>query len=187
MLPTFLSVRWQRPGLDPAQRTLGLAMLSPAELTRAGSDNFVAGRMILRTLAGELLGIDPTVVPLAATCPDCGGPHGQPRVPGLTVSLSRCATAIVAVAALTGTVGVDVEPLDGTAERSAAITAVVGSGGIRRWTSVEAMLKADGRGLRIDPRTVSVTESSATLDDVRYQLWHPELAADLRSTIAWRA
>ena len=158
LLPDFILVRWQRPRLDSTRQAV--VMLSPDELTRVGDRGFVQGRMLLRTLAGELLFLDPAAVPLSATCPDCGGPHGQPRIPGLTVSLSRCATAIVAVAALKGTVGIDVEPLRGTAERDAAIADVAGGGGIRHWTSVEAALKADGRGLRVDPRGVTVTGSS---------------------------
>jgi 4'-phosphopantetheinyl transferase len=186
-LPAFLQLRWQRPGLSPAQRAVGLAILSPAELTRAGSDSFLQGRMLVRTLAGELLGIHPRAVPLSATCPDCGGPHGQPRIPGLSVSLAHCATAIVAVAALEGSVGVDVEPLHGSRERDAAIAEVAGAGGIRRWTSVEAVLKCDGRGLRVDPRSVHVTEGSATVGDARYALWHPELDVDLQTTVAWRS
>ena len=154
-LPGFIRIRWQRPGPDPTKRSHPL--LSPEELTRVGDHGFIQGRMLLRTLAGELLGLDPVAVPLSATCPDCGRPHGQPRISGLTVSLARCATAIVAVAALEGSVGVDVEPLDGTRERDAAIADVAGGGGIRHWTSVEAALKADGRGLRVDPRNVVVT------------------------------
>jgi 4'-phosphopantetheinyl transferase len=184
-LPGFIRIRWQRPELDPTMRSL--AVLSPEELTRVGDQGFVQGRMLLRKLAGELLGLDPVAVPLSASCPDCGGPHGQPRIPGLTVSVSRCATAIVAVAALEGTVGVDVEPLEGTAERAAAIADVAGGGGIRHWTSVEAALKADGRGLRVDPRNVAVTGASATVGDARYELWHPELAGDLQTTVAWRS
>ncbi|WP_309617834.1 hypothetical protein [Salinibacterium sp.] len=184
-LPDFIRIRWQRPSLDPT--TPSLAVLSPEELTRVGDRGFIQARMLLRELAGELLCLDPAAVPLSATCPDCGGPHGQPRIPGLTVSLSRCAAAIVAVAALEGSVGVDVEPLGGTAERDAAIADVAGGGGIRHWTSVEAALKADGQGLRVDPRGVNVTRVSATVGDARYELWHPELAGDLQTTVAWRA
>jgi 4'-phosphopantetheinyl transferase len=103
------------------------------------------------------------------------------------VSLSHCASAVVAVASVEGRLGVDVEPLDGSAERAAAIASVAGAGGIRRWTSVEAVLKCDGRGLRVDPRGVEVTTDSATLGDARYELWHPALAVDLQATIAWRA
>ena len=190
LLPDFIQLRWVRPDLRASERTLGLAILSPAELTRADSDSFIMGRMLLRTLAGEILGIDPQAVPLSATCPDCGAPHGEPRIPGLAVSLSRCATAVVAVAALEGSVGVDVEPRQGSAERAAAIEEVAGMGSIRaiqRWTSVEAALKADGRGLRLDPRHVDVTADSATLGDARYELWHPEPAPDLQVTVAWRA
>ena len=191
-LPELIRLSWQRPGLDASQRSTAMAMLSPAELSRAelsraGGDSIIQGRMLLRTLAGELLGLDPRAVPLSATCADCGGPHGQPRIPGLSVSLSHCATAVVAVATAEGHVGVDVEPLEGSTERAAAIAEVAGVGGIRRWTSVEAVLKCDGRGLRVDPREVAVTESSAALGDGRYQLWHPELAGDLQVTVAWRA
>ena len=208
VLPDFRRLSWQRPGLTAAARRAGLMMLSSVELTRVGSetgsDRFLQGRMLLRTLAGTLLSIDPAKVPLSATCPDCGGPHGQPRITGVAVSLSHCATAVVAVATLLGSVGVDVEPLEGSAARDAAIAAVAGEGGrisdggaggigggggirgIRRWTSVEAVLKADGRGLRVDPSEVSVNGSSAGLGDERYALWHPELDVALHTTVAWR-
>lgn len=193
LLPDSIQIRWERAGLDNSRRVLASAMLSPAETTRADSaaradcDSFLQGRMLLRTLAGDMLGLDPAAVPLSATCADCGGPHGQPRIPGLAVSLSRCATAIVAVAATAGAIGVDVEPLMGTAERIAAIASVAGDGGIRRWTSVEAVLKADGRGLRVDPRDVNVTGDSATLGNARFELWHPALDAGLHTTVARRA
>lgn len=60
-------------------------------------------------------------------------------------------------------VGIDVEPLDGTADRFTAIRAVAGpwasdvadgAEALTAWTTVEAVLKADGRGLEIDPRRV---------------------------------
>ncbi|MBW8872350.1 MAG: 4-phosphopantetheinyl transferase family protein, partial [Leifsonia sp.] len=40
----------------------------------------------------------------------------------------------------------------------------------RRWTAVEAVLKADGRGLRLPPDSVHVGRWTGSLDGVRYRL-----------------
>ena len=39
-----------------------------------------------------------------------------------------------------------------------------------RWTAIEATLKADGRGLRVDPSAVRLGNRRADLDGVRYRL-----------------
>jgi 4'-phosphopantetheinyl transferase len=77
-------------------------------------------------------------------------------------------------------VGIDAEPLAGDPSRFAAIREVCGRSAadvadgveaLRLWTTIEAVLKADGRGLDVDPRRVSVegiagtTGSTAWIDD----------------------
>jgi 4'-phosphopantetheinyl transferase len=163
-------------------------MLSPAELARyneAPTAAFLEGRVLLRELASDLTGVSPAKVIITAVCPDCGGPHGRPQLVGAPfyLSLSRCADAVVAVASDLP-IGVDVEPRDGSAARVEAIEQLTGQASIGHWTAVEAVLKADGRGLRVDPREVEVHGTSAQLGDAHYRLIEPELAPDLRVSIA---
>ncbi|GAB3607482.1 hypothetical protein GCM10027413_28910 [Conyzicola nivalis] len=130
---------------------------------------------LLAALASRLLGHPVTV---DHHCAHCGGTdHGQPRVEGAFVSLAR-AGALVAVAATTrGPVGVDIETVDGVA---ASGFDDVAFGDAERdriahadepdllratlWTAKEALLKAAGTGLRIDPRRVDVAEASAEIE-----------------------
>lgn len=157
----------------------------------AGAPDAAGGRALLRALAGELLGIAPQDVPLVQRCPDCGGPHGRPVIEGseLRVSLSRCALGTVAAAVWGRALGVDVEPRRLPAERLEAIRTIAGGEGVEHWTAVEAVLKADGRGLRVDPRRVRVAGTTAWIDGdpVRYALETPDLgpaAAGVQVTVA---
>ncbi len=95
---------------------------------------------LLRALVGD--------VPIANPCPFCGGPHGPVQLPGSPwrASVSYAGgLAVVGVVPLAGAsaFGLDAEP---------------GDAGLRGWTRVEAALKADGRGVRLDPASVVVTE-----------------------------
>jgi 4'-phosphopantetheinyl transferase len=150
-----------------------------------------AGRLLLRELAASELGIAPDDVPLVQRCPDCGGPHGRPVIEGsdLQVSLSRCALGAVAVAAWGRAIGVDIEPRELPAEQRLAIRTVAGGEGVGHWTAVEAVLKADGRGLRVDPSRVRVEGAIAWIEDetARYELDEPEAAPGVRVTVATAA
>ncbi|QEO10456.1 4'-phosphopantetheinyl transferase family protein [Protaetiibacter larvae] len=185
--------------LDPAAAGESeLALLSAVERRRFDESaltpgaRFLAGRALLRRLAGEQLGLAPHEVPLAAVCPDCGGPHGRPVVEGseLRVSLAHSAVGVVAVAAWGRDIGVDIEPLAATARSSPAIREVAGGRGLAHWTRVEAVLKADGRGLRVDPRAVQIAPRGGRLEariadrPTRYLLDEPDLAATLQVSVA---
>jgi 4'-phosphopantetheinyl transferase len=157
----------------------------------SGAAGAEAGRALLRRLAAEQLGVAPGDVPLEQRCPDCGGPHGRPVIAGsdLRVSLARCAGGAVAVAAWGADIGVDVEERAQSPERLAAIREVAGEqgrAGIARWTAVEAVLKADGRGLRVDPRLVRIDGDLATIGDgvARYRLHEPDAHPALQVTVA---
>lgn len=119
---------------------------------------FLAGRVLLRTLVSELTGLNPADVPLAATCPDCERPHGCPTLDGipLGVSLAHTDGLVVAAAAWNRPVGIDVERDRPGAE--SAIGSLTGYAALEHWVRVEAVLKADGRGLRVDPRDVVMEE-----------------------------
>jgi 4'-phosphopantetheinyl transferase len=126
-----------------------------------------------------------TMLPDPATritneCDRCGQPHGRVRVhrAGLHASVAYAgdlAIACVADAADLASVGIDAEPEhDGRRDRL-GMTGLVRPGElttVRDWTRIEAVLKADGRGLRVDPSAVRVSEPredgagawSATID-----------------------
>ncbi len=162
-----------------AHRETALGLLTAAEASRFAGDPsaecFLAGRMLLRGLAAELTGRGLASITVTAACPDCGREHGQPRVEGLFVSLSHAGNLAVAVASTSTPIGVDVERRDTGVERSGvtrltAIRRVAGGDDLEHWTRVEAVLKADGRGLRVDPTRVSIRNDRASLGGVGYAL-----------------
>lgn len=167
-------------------------MLSPAELERHDStvdarrDGFLAGRFVLRGLASELTGTPPADLDLTALCPDCGGPHGRPVLGGSGLHLSLThGSGVVVAAAWTAPVGIDVEG-DAGPERLAAIERLTGRASVQHWSRVEAVLKADGRGLRVDPSRVTVSGDTGWIDDStqRYGLSEVDLAPGVRVSVA---
>lgn len=181
-------LRWVRPAITAAQRADALLALTPPELTRyqaAGdaADAFLAGRALLRSLVSELTGMPPAAIRISANCPDCGGAHGRPLVEdcALHLSLSRCPSAIVAVASWDGPIGVDVEQHPASRSAIEAIETLTGTADLRQWTRLEAVLKADGRGLRVDPAAVSILETASAVEgtiagsDRRYLLTEPAI------------
>lgn len=114
-------------------------------------------------LLRELL---PAAVRLSNPCARCGGPHGAVRIEGadFVASVSYAGEyAVVAVGdrAAVSAIGVDAEPADDPRRDAAGMEGVLGRGeaSVRSWTRVEAALKADGRGLRVDPATVRIDET----------------------------
>lgn len=99
---------------------------------------------------------------LSNPCPECGGPHGALRLQGAdaVASVSYAGGfAVVAVAHGAAAIGVD-------AEAAALPSPAVGldrvlrpDATLRDWVRVEAVLKADGRGLRVDPSLVDIRSS----------------------------
>ncbi len=158
------------------RRGTALGLLTAAEASRFAVDptpeRFLAGRMLLRELAAELTGLPLESITVTAACPDCGREHGRPRADGVFVSLSHAGEFVIAAARTAAPVGVDAERRDVglAADRLAAIRLVAGGDGVEHWTRVEAVLKADGRGLRVDPAAVRIRHDRATLDGVGYAL-----------------
>ncbi|WP_345763241.1 4'-phosphopantetheinyl transferase family protein [Diaminobutyricibacter sp. McL0608] len=184
-------------------------LLTAAEFARYGSlrpepaRTFLAGRRLLRELVASVAGADPDEVVIEARCPFCGGAHGRPAVlappaaTNLRLGLAHSDGLVVAAAAWAPAVGIDVERSDAahTPERDRAIASVAGASGgdpLQHWTRVEAVLKADGRGLRVDPRSVRVTDDGddvrATIDgsDTRYTLEPLDLGPGHTASIAVR-
>lgn len=195
-LPNGALVGWAEPTLDAVERVAALNRLSALERGRAAAmpqvaqDSFLVGRVLLREIASVVARAPADSMVVSARCPDCGGAHGAPVIEGATVSVSlaRCATAVVVAASGTGRIGVDVEQRDGTADdRLSAIETLTGERSLRRWTRTEAVLKADGRGLRIDPADVAFDSDSASLrgSSQRYRVYEPELIPGIQVSVAW--
>ena len=155
----------------------------------------VDGHALLREMVAELTGLDVATIAITASCPDCGGTHGRPTVvghPELHVSLARTPGYVVAAVSGGasskggGPIGVDVELIAGSPERAAAVGALTGIQSLTHWTRVEAVLKADGRGLRVDPALVQVNGDIATLEGVRYRLSSLDLDSAVVVTLAER-
>lgn len=166
-----------------------------------------AGRGILRGLVAEFAGLAPSDVLVEARCPDCGGPHGRPVVMGpeaarsIRISLAYAGDTVIAAARRRHAVGVDAERRDGplVADRRTAVREITGSSGgemehddreddvdaLLHWTRIEAVLKADGRGLRVDPASVRFESRRGRLiasvpgDSRRYDVQTVALGDDL--------
>lgn len=132
---------------------------------------------LLRTEAARFHGVPEAAVLLAHECPRCGGTdHGRPlllptaalRSPA-QVSLARAGDLSVVAVSEAGPVGVDVEPA-GAADfpgfdAVAVHPAELGTDRTRVWVRTEALLKAHGTGLAVDPRTVAVDARGLTAWD----------------------
>ncbi|WP_435742750.1 4'-phosphopantetheinyl transferase family protein [Microbacterium sp. PMB16] len=116
---------------------------------------FLTGRALIRQLVLRLGG-GPRV-PLDSICPRCRKDHVAPRTPGFVLSVSH-AGDLVAVAASTEPtlLGIDVEH-DSAAARVSELGPVFPAASVpdlAGWTRIEAAIKADGRGVEIDPGDV---------------------------------
>ncbi|GAA1056296.1 hypothetical protein GCM10017608_27940 [Agromyces luteolus] len=143
-----------RERLGPSDR----ARLVAARPDDAG--RLLAGRAAALLAAARWTGSTSDDLIVDAVCPACGGPHGRPVVVGASapvhVSIAHAAGVAFAVAAAVP-VGVDAEPRSTAPARLAAVRDVLGRRSLAPladWTAVEAILKADGRGLRVDPSEV---------------------------------
>lgn len=115
------------------------------------------GRVLLRELGAD---------DVTAVCPSCGGPHGRPQSAHGVVSIAH-ADGVTLVALGEHPLGVDLERSDAQPPGTTA----------QRWTEIEAVLKADGRGLEVAPERIRFTDDGrAVLDGTVYEL--EQLAID---------
>ncbi len=167
-----------------------MTLLSPAELARAARfvrtvdrGRFVASRVLLRSTVGAVLGVDAAAVELGYACGSCGSrEHGRPVVatdPSVQLSLSRSAErVVVAVGRGAEPLGIDVQQIgavgfvgfDGVAlsspERAAVRALPERDRAFARadaWARTEAVLKARGVGLNVDPSTIDPADSGYQL------------------------
>jgi 4'-phosphopantetheinyl transferase len=190
MRVTISSVRcqvwWARPAVETPRL---LDLLDPIERTRYTAYHrtidqlrFLTGRVVSKALAAEALAIEPAQLTLDSTCPDCGRPHGKPRVvpppdhpeglplPELSISHSGDLVAVAITAGLP--VGVDVEQErdvqvqdlarmtlspDETATFAEVPNPDRDAAFFTYWARKEALLKATGRGLSIPMTRITLT------------------------------
>jgi 4'-phosphopantetheinyl transferase len=151
-----------------------------------------AGRAALRALAAEIVGADPADVTVRARCATCGGAHGRPvlggsrALDGLHASVAHAGALVVVAVSADGPIGVDAEPRDREAPLGTTLA---------EWVRIEAVLKADGRGLAVDPSRVRTAADPADPDgpglvawidgeDARHRLRDVDLGPTLRAAVA---
>ncbi|GLI26623.1 hypothetical protein ARHIZOSPH14_08650 [Agromyces rhizosphaerae] len=146
--------------------------------TAAQRTRFLTGRRAALAAVSRLTVMPADAFTIDAVCPRCGGTHGRPAISGpgrpVHVSIAHAGGRAFAAAARSP-VGIDAEPLDAPAERLDVARAITGGGRgdpLARWTRVEAVRKADGRALPVDPAEVHLALHRARIDstDTRYRV-----------------
>ncbi|WP_322411634.1 chemotaxis protein CheY [Microbacterium invictum] len=125
----------------------------------------VARREVAWSLLAQLAG-HPAGLRLRNPCPRCGGPHGPVVLEGTRLRGSVAYAGAIAIAAVVPAAGIlgfgiDAEARTDPRRDAAGWEGVPGPGlpgTLRGWTRIEAALKADGRGLAVDPAEVVVRE-----------------------------
>ena len=173
-----------------------------------------SARVLLRVAVGAWAGAPADAVVIRTACALCGATdHGKPYVaptpaiPAMPhVSVAHAGDVVVVAVTAAGPVGVDVEAVDAAqfdgfdavalsdVDRAADAHHEPG-GRARTWVRKEAVLKATGLGLAIDPRSVVVSaahepprviEPPAGDDAAHWQLGDVELAPGLACAVASR-
>jgi 4'-phosphopantetheinyl transferase len=190
--------------MEPGRASWGPVRLAWAAAPRAATDP-PALRETRRVLAHELattlvadLVPDAAAFEIVRRCPHCGADdHGTPRVPGAPVVVSVAyAGAAVAVAvapqAEAAAVGVDLErvPAAGRHAPLAELGPLFAPGAapsLEGWTLLEAALKADGRGLRVELADCAIEQASAEASrrgsDAEYEVGVPGRTAPIAAAI----
>jgi len=124
-----------------------------------------------RDLADHLLVglLDEPAGPVRRLCPWCGsGAHGRPVLAGSPhahLSLARAGELTVVATCDRAPIGIDVEREDAAASAGTLLhpREVAGDtlGRTVTWVRTEALLKATGHGLRLDPTTVRISDPGA--------------------------
>ena len=167
------------PLLDRAHAALSVDECVRAARLRAGlpREEFMAARGLLRLLLGQANGLNPAELRFKT------GAHGKPALVDATIdfNVAHARGCILVALSLDGAVGIDVEPIDREVEvaelaqahfHPEEISRILAEDGeeqrvalfFRCWTRKEAVVKADGRGLRLPLAQVCVLGVSPLTD-----------------------
>lgn len=138
---------------------------------RDRSREFAQGRSLVTDLVAELFPTTSGWTVGSRACPRCGEPHGGVELTGVAAvaGVSYARGLVVAVAARSDAVsrlGVDVERDAVDVTRTRDLERLLGPSRqpvLRRWTRIEAVLKADGRGLLVEPSHVRFAGNTASI------------------------
>jgi 4'-phosphopantetheinyl transferase len=191
-LAGVVDVLWARP-VTAAATTASLDVREREALNRLSRAEdrarYVAAHALLRLLVARTWRIEPAAVAVTASCSRCHSAHGRPIVtpppgrPALHVSVAHAGDRVVVAATQLGPVGVDVEESSSVRFAGFADVALAASeqrslahlpsdqqmqGRTRMWVRKEAVLKATGDGLSVDPRDLVV---SAPTQEPRLLAW----------------
>ena len=153
------------------QRTLRAGVRVAWQTVPSEGDRREIADSLVARIAGALLDARPDAshgapVTVGRRCQRCGAAdHGRPVVVGAPVLASvsyagDLAVVAVAEASRVLALGIDAEQTErGHAENLRGVIAPGRTTSLRRWTRVEAVLKADGRGLSVEPGRVRIERS----------------------------
>ncbi|HWJ85083.1 MAG TPA: 4'-phosphopantetheinyl transferase superfamily protein [Cellulomonas sp.] len=135
----------------------------------AGADRADAARLA-RVAVARVRAVDPADVVVTHRCGVCGSTaHGAPTTAGVHLSITRAPGLVAVAVSTTGPVGIDVERR--TDQVFAGFDDVVlapteraddAEDRLRTWVRKEAVLKACGLGLTVDPRLVVLDGTRVT-------------------------
>jgi 4'-phosphopantetheinyl transferase len=171
-----IEVVWRKVSTDPALADLLDDHERERAARRGNPARYTTAHALLRAAVAERVGGTPRAVAFDRTCATCGSHrHGKPTVvghPELSVSLSYAGELAVVALSRAGEVGVDVEVVDDSdfegfnvvtldPSEVPALEDLTGTelalARARVWSRKEAVLKASGHGLAVDPRQVVVS------------------------------
>lgn len=169
-----VQLRWARPEVLDSSRHRMLRLLTLAERLRyeatgrrEARDSFLLGRVLVRELAAETLGIDPLDVSVEARCERCAGPHGRPILAGehpalerMRISIAHCDGAVVAALATGRDIGIDAVRARSVRDRVAS--GVVTAEQVLADLRAQAVVKADACGTSCDKSVRFRTRDGAT-------------------------
>lgn len=169
--PALVAWAPRRRGHDavPVAALSGPDLLRLDELAPVLRDGFVVGRLLIHSLVAGLFPHATGWTVTAGACRRCGRLHAGVELEGVPAraSVSYAADLVVVAVAPTSQVsrlGLDVELGVADSGRIDELRRMLGTSTepiLRRWTRVGAVLKADGRGLLIDPGSVHLRRGGA--------------------------
>jgi 4'-phosphopantetheinyl transferase len=162
-----------RPAAALAAALTGDEQSRVARAAPADRDAVASALLLARRAVAQACGVEPGAVRLRRRCGRCGSTdHGVPRAeradggPVPRVSISRTADLVV-VALGRVAVGVDLERVGAGDAQLATVALADGEppaagpdGVLRTWVRKEAVLKAAGTGLGVDPQTLRVSDAA---------------------------